>query len=93
MAGLSYRDIAYVCRVVDVSHVSVWHWVHRIESVKIDMNPIERWFRTLKNRTKDSTQLQTRKGIIKINLFLNFFILWYNWIRPHQTLGKPPAIT
>ncbi|MEM2541728.1 MAG: hypothetical protein QXX13_10770 [Candidatus Methanomethylicia archaeon] len=43
MAGLSYRDIAYVCRVVDVSHVSVWHWVHRIESVKIDVNPIEGW--------------------------------------------------
>ncbi|MEM2192908.1 MAG: hypothetical protein QW803_00475 [Candidatus Methanomethylicia archaeon] len=29
--------------VVDVSHVSVWCWVQRIESVGIDVNPIEGW--------------------------------------------------
>jgi len=38
---LSYRDIAYVCWVVDVGHVSVWCWVQRIEGVRIDVKPIE----------------------------------------------------
>ncbi|MEM2539657.1 MAG: hypothetical protein QXX13_00160 [Candidatus Methanomethylicia archaeon] len=40
---LSYRDIAYVCRVVDVGHVSVWCWIQKIEGVRIDVNPIGGW--------------------------------------------------
>jgi len=42
MAGLSYRDIAYVCRVVDVSHVSVWCWIQKIEGIRIDVKPKHR---------------------------------------------------
>ncbi|MEM4310972.1 MAG: hypothetical protein QXX95_01090 [Nitrososphaerales archaeon] len=33
-----------------------------------------------------------KKPIFKIKLFIRFFVLWYNFIRPHQTLKRPPAI-
>lgn len=35
--GLSYRDIVYVCRVVDASHVSVWCWVKELEGVGLEV--------------------------------------------------------
>ncbi|MEM2906253.1 MAG: hypothetical protein QW587_11060, partial [Candidatus Bathyarchaeia archaeon] len=41
LAGLSYRDVAYVCRV-DVSHVSVWRWVRKLEGVRLEVEPSRR---------------------------------------------------
>jgi len=32
-----------------------------------------------------------KKPIFKIKLFIRLFVLWYNFIRPHQTLKRPPA--
>ncbi|MEM3045575.1 MAG: hypothetical protein QW057_00640 [Candidatus Bathyarchaeia archaeon] len=53
---------------------------------------VERWFRTLKERTRRFYHsFQTRKGLMKAELFLRLYTPWYNWIRPHQTLGRPPA--
>ena len=66
-------------------------WRHQAFGLR---NTVERWFRTLKDRTKRFYHnFQTRKGLFKVNLFLRLFTLWYNWIRPHQTLGRPPSIT
>jgi hypothetical protein len=31
------------------------------------------------------------KPISKIKLFIRLFALWCNFIRPHQTLKRPPA--
>jgi transposase-like protein len=41
MAGLSYRDIAYVLRVVPCSHEAVRLWVKRLEqlTVKVEARP------------------------------------------------------
>jgi len=32
-----------------------------------------------------------KRPIFKIKLFIRLFTLWYNFIRPHQTLKRPPA--
>ncbi len=32
-----------------------------------------------------------KRPIFKIKLFIRLFVLWYNFIRPHQTLKRPPA--
>ncbi|MEM2403711.1 MAG: DDE-type integrase/transposase/recombinase [Candidatus Methanomethylicia archaeon] len=65
--------------------------VHRTFS---ERNRIEQWFRTMKARTKrffNNFPIR-KKSIFKIKLFIRLFVLWYNFIRPHQTLGRPPAI-
>ncbi|MEM3027576.1 MAG: hypothetical protein QW220_02475 [Candidatus Bathyarchaeia archaeon] len=50
--------------------------------------------RTLKDRTRRFyNNFQTKRGLFKVELFLRFFVLRYDWIRPHQALGRPPAIT
>jgi len=56
-------------------------------------NPIERWFRTLKQRTWCfCNNLNSRKtGILPMKLFLNLFAYFYNNLRRHQTLGRPPS--
>jgi len=33
------------------------------------------------------------KPIFKIKLFIRLFALWYNFIRPHQTLKRPTSNT
>ena len=37
MAGLSYRDITYVLRVVPCSHEAVRLWVKRLEQVQLTL--------------------------------------------------------
>jgi len=32
-----------------------------------------------------------KKTIFKNRLFMRLFVLWYNFIRPQQTLKRPPA--
>ncbi|MBS7634267.1 IS6 family transposase [Candidatus Bathyarchaeota archaeon] len=66
-------------------------WKHKTLG---ERNRIERWFRTMKARTRRfSNNFPVRKKpILKIKLFIRLFTLWYNFIRPHQTLKRPPAI-
>ncbi|MBS7634692.1 hypothetical protein KEJ34_04255 [Candidatus Bathyarchaeota archaeon] len=65
-------------------------WVHRTFG---ERTRIERWFRTMKARTRRFfNNFPVRKRTIpKIKLFIRLFVLWYNFIRPHQTLKRPPA--
>jgi len=65
-------------------------WEHRTFGMR---NRIERWFRTMKARTRRffSTFPVRKKPIFKIKLFIRLFAIWYNLIRPHQTLKRPPA--
>jgi len=65
-------------------------WRHQTFGLR---NPIERWFRTLKARTRRFyNNFQTRRGLFKVELFLRLFTLWYNWLKTHQTLGAPPSL-
>jgi len=65
-------------------------WIHRTFG---ERNRIERWFRTMKARTRRffNNFSVRKKPIFKIKLFIRLFALWYNFIRPHQTLKRPPA--
>ncbi|NIQ04615.1 MAG: IS6 family transposase [Candidatus Korarchaeota archaeon] len=56
-------------------------------------NRIERWFRTLKERTRRFyNNFPARKnGIRCVRLFLETFTYWYNNLRTHQTLKRPPS--
>jgi transposase-like protein len=50
---------------------------------------IERWHGTLKERTK---VLRGLKSVETANKFLDGFLVWYNYLRPHESLeGKTPA--
>jgi putative transposase len=50
---------------------------------------IERWHGTLKDRTKS---LRGLKSIETADKFLDGFLAWYNYMRPHESLnGKTPA--
>jgi transposase-like protein len=50
---------------------------------------IERWHSTLKERTKT---LRGLKSVETANKFLDGFLIFYNYLRPHETLsGKTPA--
>jgi len=67
-------------------------WIHETFG---ERNRIERWFRTMKERTRRffNNFPVRKKPILKIKLFIRLFTLWYNFIRPHQTLKRPPATT
>lgn len=50
---------------------------------------IERWHGTLKERTK---VLRGLKSVETANKFLDGFLVWYNYLRPHESLqGRTPA--
>jgi putative transposase len=50
---------------------------------------IERWHGTLKDRTKS---LRGLKSVETANKFIDGFTVWYNYMRPHESLnGKTPA--
>jgi transposase-like protein len=56
-------------------------------------NRIERWFRTLKDRTKRFYNNFPYRSLEKINeaeKFFELFVFWYNCIRKHMTLGRTP---
>ena len=65
-------------------------WKHITHGMR---NRIERWFRTLKERTRRFyNNMNARKlGILSMKLFLNLYTYYYNNLRTHQTLGKPPS--
>ena len=65
-------------------------WKHVTRGLR---NRIERWFRTLKERTRRFyNNMNARKlGILSMKLFLNLYTYYYNNLRTHQTLGKPPS--
>ena len=65
-------------------------WMHRTFG---ERNRVERWFRTMKARTRRffNNFPARKRPIFKIKLFIKLFALWYNFIRPHQTLKRPPA--
>ena len=55
-------------------------------------NRVERWFRTLKERTgRFYNNFPSRKGITCVKTFLETFMYWYNHLRTHQSLGAPPS--
>ena len=85
MSGLSRRCISDV-----VGLFLGLKWMHITHGLR---NRIERWFRTLKERTKPFyNNMNARKlGILSMRLFLNLYTYHYNNLRTHQTLGKPPS--
>ena len=56
-------------------------------------NGMERWFRTLKRRTKVfCNNIDQRRGGLKdITTFLELYAMWYNRLRYHQSLGRCPS--
>jgi len=58
-----------------------------------ERNSIERYFRTLKERTRRScNNINARvNGIKSLNLFLNLFMLYYNHLRWHQGIKSIPG--
>ncbi len=65
-------------------------WMHITHGLR---NRVERWFRTLKERTKAfyNNFPARRNGIKSVKLFLKTFTYWYNNLRTHQTLKMPPS--
>jgi len=58
MAGLSYRDAAYVLEIVRASHVAVWTWVQRLKRLALR---VERWLGTLKDKTRRFNNFPVKK--------------------------------
>jgi transposase-like protein len=55
-------------------------------------NRIERWFRTLKERTKlFYNNVNSKRGMYRLSPFLNLFMLWYNYLRWHQGIRATPG--
>jgi len=54
---------------------------------------IERWFTRHESQNKAVLQQppSEEKPIFKIKLFIKLFVLWSNFIKPHQTLKRTPA--
>jgi len=56
---------------------------------KFKNNPIERYFNTLRETTKSLRRFTTPENMLK---FLQFFAVYYNFLRPHKSLcGQTPA--
>jgi putative transposase len=53
-------------------------------------NTIERFFRTLKERTRRFYNNLTSTRLDNLQAFMNIFMLWYNHLRRHQGLGRVP---
>ncbi|MEM3046913.1 MAG: hypothetical protein QW057_07530, partial [Candidatus Bathyarchaeia archaeon] len=54
---------------------------------------VERWFRTLKERTgRFYHNFQAGRGLVKAELFLRLYTLWYKWVRPRRSLGASPSL-
>jgi transposase-like protein len=58
-----------------------------------ERNRIERWFRTMKTRTRRffNNFPAKKKPIFKIKLFIRLFVLWYNFKDPTKPQKRPPA--
>jgi len=53
-------------------------------------NSIERWFRTVKERTKRFWN-NFRSKDWKAQRFVFLFVFWYNFVRVHSRFGGPPG--
>ena len=79
-----YRDGIELAFGADAKHI-VTDPFARQDSTEI----IERWHSTLKERTK---VLRGLKSVETAEKFLDGFLAWYNFLRPHESLdGKTPA--
>ena len=58
------------------------------ESKELSTNLIERWNGTLKDRLKPMRGMDRNKNV---QLVLDGFTFYYNFLRPHQSLGMTPA--
>jgi len=54
-------------------------------------NSIERWFRTVKERTKRFWNNFRSKNWRRVHRFIFLFAFWYNFVRPHSRFGGPPG--
>ena len=56
-----------------------------------ERNTIERFFRTLKERTRRFYDNLPSVRLDNLQSFINVFMLWYNQLRWHQGLGRSPT--
>ena len=54
-------------------------------------NVIERFFRTMKERTRRFYNNLPSDRLDNLQSFINLFMLWYNHLRKHQGLGRTPS--
>jgi transposase-like protein len=54
------------------------------------INAIERFFRTLKERTRRFYNNLTSDRLYNLQSFMDVLMLWYKHLRKHQGLGKIP---
>jgi transposase-like protein len=54
-------------------------------------NSVERWFRTLKERTKRFWNNFRGKDWRRVHRFVFLFAFWYNFVRIHSSFGDPPG--
>lgn len=55
-----------------------------------ERNAIERFFRTLKERTRRFYNNLTSERLDNLQSFMDVFMVWYNYLRRHQGLGRIP---
>jgi transposase-like protein len=55
-----------------------------------ERNAIERFFRTMKERTRRFYNNLPSDRLDNLESFLSVFMLWYNHLRKHQSLGRIP---
>ena len=56
-----------------------------------ERNAIERFFRTMKERTRRFYNNLPSDSLPNLQAFVNVFMLWYNHLRRHQGLGRVPV--
>jgi transposase-like protein len=82
--------------LVLVDHAPWYPWALQRLGLKYEQitfserNKIERWFRTLKQRTRRFYNNFSTKNIMEIERFLELYAFWYNCLRYHMTLKKSP---
>jgi len=56
-----------------------------------ERNAIERFFRTMKERTRQFYNKLPSDSLPNLQAFVNVFMLWYNHLRRNQGLGRVPV--
>ena len=69
-----------------MSH-EVTKWLHITFG---ERNVIERFLRTLEERTRRFYNNLPFDGLDNLETFLSLFMTWYNHLRKHQGLGRTP---
>ena len=69
-------------------NVMGFRWLHITFGYR---NVIERFFRTLKERTRRFYNNLPSKRLDNLQSFMDVFMLWYNHLRRHQGLGRVPV--